>query len=71
MNKNRGDEPFGVIIHTHVEISQGTPCVATFISNKKKCQFFSSTKSENSKGEQALHRGRSWYSGRGGGKERR
>jgi hypothetical protein len=37
MRKIRGNKPIGVIIHIYMEISQETPCVATFISNKLKC----------------------------------
>jgi hypothetical protein len=40
MKKNRGDEPIGVIIHIHMEISQGNSLVVTFISNKQKCHLF-------------------------------
>jgi hypothetical protein len=40
MKKIRGDKPIGVIIHIYMEISQGNPCVATYISKKQKCHFF-------------------------------
>jgi hypothetical protein len=40
MKKNR-DEPIGVIIYIYTEMSQKTPCIATFILNKQKCHLFS------------------------------
>jgi hypothetical protein len=61
MKRIRGDKPIGVIEHTYMEIPQGTPCLATVISNKQKCHIFlfifflfSSTKSENRSVEQVL-----------------
>jgi hypothetical protein len=52
--------------HTHTrKYHKETPCVATFISNKQKCNFslFSSTKLENRRAEKVLGgEGRSvWY----------
>jgi hypothetical protein len=40
MKKIRGDEPIGVLIHIYLEISQGNPCVAIFISNKQYMLLF-------------------------------
>jgi hypothetical protein len=38
MEKNRRDEPIGVIIHVYMEMLQGTPCVA--ILNKQVSLLF-------------------------------
>jgi hypothetical protein len=41
MKKNRGDEPIGVINIYTWKYHKETPCIATFISKKEKCHFFS------------------------------
>jgi hypothetical protein len=45
-----------VIMHIHMEMSLGTPCIATFTSNKQRCQFLllSSTKLESMRSEQVM-----------------
>jgi hypothetical protein len=71
MKKIRGEKPSGVIIHMHMEISQGNSlCVYLYV--KLKCHvfhfifsLFSFTKSENRRAEQALPRGVPGNSGRG------
>jgi hypothetical protein len=61
MKKIRGDEPFGVIIHIYIEISQvNSLCSYLYHKNAKMSCFsfylLSSTKSENSSAEQDLPR---------------
>jgi hypothetical protein len=58
MKKNRGDEPIGVIIHTHMEISQeNSLCSYIYIKQEKMSFFlFSSTKSEHRRTKQVLSR---------------
>jgi hypothetical protein len=40
MMKIRGDNPIGVMIPIHTEISQGNPHVANFTSKRLKCHVF-------------------------------
>jgi hypothetical protein len=40
MKKIRGDEPAGVIIHTHMEISQGNSLCSYLYLKREKCHFF-------------------------------
>jgi hypothetical protein len=68
MQKIRGGKPAGVIIHISMELSQGN----SLCYLKQKCHvfhfilsFYSSTKSENRRAEQALPRGRAGTRGRG------
>jgi hypothetical protein len=68
LKKIRGNKSAVVIIHIYMEISQETPCVATFISNKQKYHvflfifsLFSCTKLENRRIEQVLPGVRVWY----------
>jgi hypothetical protein len=71
MKKIRGDELFGVIVRIYMEIPQGNSLYSTFISNKQKFHVFlfnfsllSSTKLENRKAEQVLHK-EGWVSASG------
>jgi hypothetical protein len=49
--KNKGDEPFQVIIHINMKCHKETPCVANL--NKQKCHFFL-YKTGEQEGEQVL-----------------
>jgi hypothetical protein len=42
VNRTRGDEPLGAVIHVCMEILQGTSllCIAVFISNSQKRDVF-------------------------------
>jgi hypothetical protein len=50
--KNRGYKPIWVILHTHMEMSQGNSLCSYL--KQRKCHFFSFTKLENRRAELVL-----------------
>jgi hypothetical protein len=55
--KNRGDEPIWVIIHIHMEMSQGNSLYSYLNKQKYHLKFFVFTKMKNSRAEQVLSGG--------------